>query len=114
MKDVSKMSVQEVIDSELYGFVYLKNEFGERKGIIAAIPRNGGVYVGWSFCNPKDKFDVNEGLTIAIERAMTNETMYNFDALPEFVKKQRRVLMHDYVEPLVVRMARRWYDPKKK
>lgn len=114
MKDVSMMSVQEVINYELYGFVYLKNEFGERKGIIAAIPRNGGVFVGWSFCNPKDKFDVNEGLTKAIERAMTNESMYNFEGLPEFVKEQRRVLMHAYVEPLVVRMARRWYDPKKK
>jgi len=114
MKDVSKMSAQEVIDNELYGLVYLKNEFGERKAIVVAVPRNGGVYVGWSFCNPKDKFDVNEGLIKAIERAMTNETMYNFDALPEFVKKQRKVFMHAYVEPLVVRMARRWYDPKKK
>jgi hypothetical protein len=114
MKDVSKMSAQEVIDNELYGFTYIKNQFGARKGIIVAIPRDGSIFIGWSFCNPKDKFNTNEGLVKAIEKAQTSPTMYNFENLPQVVKNQRRILMHSYVEPLVVRMARRWYDPKKK
>jgi hypothetical protein len=109
MKDV-----QDIIDYELYGFTYLKNIDGERKAIVAGIPKNGSVFVGYSFCNPKDDFDVNEGLRIAIERALKNDNMYDFSELPDYAKKQRRVLLHRYVEPLVARMARRWYDPKKK
>jgi hypothetical protein len=46
---------------------YVKNEFGDRVGVIVALDKD---LIGWAQCNPKDRFDKYFGIKIAVGRAL--------------------------------------------
>lgn len=108
-------AVREIWETGDYCYAYVKNNNGKRLGLVVAIPKKGAVYIGWSFCSPKENgFNLVRGLDEAISRAVNSLTMYDFADLPSWVKKERRTFMKEFVEPLVVRAARMWFDPKPK
>jgi len=45
---------------------YVKSESGKKVGVVVAL---SSKKIGYSLCNPKDKFDKNYGKFIAVKRA---------------------------------------------
>lgn len=49
---------------------YIRDKKGNPRGVAVAVRDNGEVFYGFSLCNPSDRYDKNQGLTIAVSRAL--------------------------------------------
>ena len=47
-------------------YQFVKDKHGHRKGVVVALDKGK---VGWSLCNPRDRFDKGIALDIALGRA---------------------------------------------
>ncbi len=48
---------------------YIRDEKNNPRGVAVAVRENDEVFYGFSLCNPKDKYDKDQGLKIALARA---------------------------------------------
>lgn len=49
---------------------YIRDEKKNPRGVAVAVRENDEVFYGFSLCNPKDKYNKDQGLKIALARAL--------------------------------------------
>ena len=54
---------------------YIRDNKGNKKGMIVAAKYNGEICLGWSLCNDLDTFDKYDGYMIAEGRLLSNDRM---------------------------------------
>lgn len=54
---------------------YIRDNNGNKQGMLVAAKCNGEVCFGWSLCCAEDKFDKYDGFTIAEGRLVNNDRM---------------------------------------
>ena len=76
---------------------YIRNKKNNKVGLLTAEQINGSVYVAWSKCCKKDKFNKEEGQKLCRQRAEQLKTVWTTEAdstglpaIPDTVKKQYR------------------------
>lgn len=66
---------------------YIRNKKGEPRGVVVAVKDKDEVVYGYSLCNPVDRWNKQQGVKIAIARALSDG--YN---LPEASNSAKMVV----------------------
>jgi hypothetical protein len=60
---------------------YIRDDKYNPRGVVVAVKENNQVYYGYSLCNPRDKYDKETAMKIAINRALC-EKGFNLPKVP--------------------------------